>query len=97
MKKFQFDNLKGKIWLSQFVYTVCTDACPPMMNNMADLDKKLIDEGVEDYKIVSFSIDPAVDTPEALQVYLDLFDIQDQSELGNADGLYTRRILLTLQ
>ncbi len=35
-----------------------------MMSNMADIDEKLIDEGVEDYKIVSFSIDPAVDTPK---------------------------------
>ena len=38
-----------------------------MMSNMADVDKKLIAEGVEDYKIVSFSIDPAVDTPEVMQ------------------------------
>ena len=68
-----------------------------MMSNMADIDKKLIDEGVEDYKIVSFSIDPAVDTPEIMQEYLDMYDVEDQSKLGNADWLYTRRKLLTLR
>ena len=49
-----------------------------MMMNMADLDKKLIDEGIEDYKIVSFSVDPDVDTPEAMQEYLDLYDVRSK-------------------
>lgn len=76
--KVSLDDLKGEVWLAQFIFTVCTTACPPMMSNMADIDKKLIDEGVEDYKIVSFSIDPAVDTPELLQEYLDRYDVGDQ-------------------
>ena len=44
--------------------------CPPMMMNMTDVEKRLIADEVEDFKIVSFSIDPAVDTPEILQEYL---------------------------
>ncbi|MBO0586885.1 SCO family protein [Sporosarcina sp. E16_8] len=77
-EKVSLDDMKGKVWLAQFVFTVCTSACPPMMSNMADIDKKLIDEGVEDYKIVSFSIDPAFDTPEIMQEYLDMYDVGDQ-------------------
>ena len=79
-EKVSLDDMKGNVWLAQFVFTVCTSACPPMMMNMADIDKKLTDEGIEDYKIVSFSIDPDVDTPEAMQEYLDMYDVQDQSK-----------------
>ena len=38
-----------------------------MMVNMAEVDKKLIEEGIEDYKIVSFSVDPDFDTPEVFK------------------------------
>jgi protein SCO1 len=89
-EKVSLDDLKGKVWLAQFVYTVCTAACPPMMANMTEVEKKLAEEGVEDYKIVSFSIDPEVDTPEALQEYLGMFDIQDQSKWEMLTG-YTQK------
>jgi len=91
-EKVSLDDMKGKVWLAQFVFTVCTSACPPMMMNMADLDKKLIDEGIEDYKIVSFSIDPDVDTPEAMQDYLDLYDVLDQSRWEMLTGYTQEKI-----
>lgn len=79
-EKVSLDDMKGKVWLAQFVYTTCTAVCPPMMTNLTDIEKRLAEEGVEDYKIVSFSIAPDVDTPEVLQEYLDMYDIQDQSK-----------------
>lgn len=79
-EEVSLDDLKGQVWLSQFVFTKCTSVCPPMMVNMVDIQAKLAEEGVEDYKIVSFSVDPEVDTPEVLQEYLDIFDPQDQSK-----------------
>ena len=30
-EKVSLDDLKGKVWLAQFVFTNCTSACPPMM------------------------------------------------------------------
>lgn len=90
VKPFEFTNqfnetvtdqdLKGEVWLAQFIFTKCTSACPPMMMNMVELQEKLIDEGIEDYKIVSFSVDPDVDTPEELENYLDLFSAPDKSK-----------------
>ncbi|WP_186670307.1 SCO family protein [Sporosarcina sp. BP05] len=91
-EKVSLDDLKGNVWLAQFVFTVCTSACPPMMSNMADIDKKLIDEGVEDYKIVSFSIDPAVDTPELMQKYLDMYDVGDQKNWEMLTGYTQKKI-----
>lgn len=74
------ESLKGTVWLAQFVFTNCDTVCLPMMANMTDLQQQLEDAGVEDYKLVSFSIDPKTDTPEALQTYLDSFDPVDQSK-----------------
>ncbi|MCM3637630.1 SCO family protein [Sporosarcina luteola] len=79
-EQVSLDDLKGTVWIAQFVFTNCETVCLPMMANMTDLQKMLHDEGVEDYKIVSFSIDPKNDTPEALQEYVDAFEPVDQSK-----------------
>lgn len=79
-EKVSLDDLKGEIWLAQFVFTTCTSVCPPMMSNMAELQKELVDKGIEDYKIVSFSVDPDVDTPAKLGEYLEAFSVPDSSK-----------------
>lgn len=92
-EKVSLEDLKGKVWLAQFVFTQCQDACPPMMVNMTNVEKDLAAEGVEDYKIVSFSIDPETDTPELMQEYLDLFDVQDQSRWEMLTGFKQEKII----
>lgn len=79
-EKVSSEDLKGQVWLAQFIFTKCTSACPPMMKNMVDVQEALQEAGVEDYKIVSFSIDPDVDTPELLAEYLDAFGAPDKSK-----------------
>lgn len=79
-EKVSLDDLKGQVWLGQFVFTNCATVCGPMMVNMAKLQDELIKEKVEDYKIVSFTVDPAVDSPEVLQDYLDVFAPSDESK-----------------
>lgn len=79
-EQVSLDDLKGTVWIAQFVFTNCETVCLPMMANMTDLQNMLHDEGIEDYKIVSFSVDPKNDTPEVLQEYLDAFDPVDQSK-----------------
>lgn len=74
------DDLKGEVWLAQFIFTNCTSVCPPMMANMVEIQTKLEDKGIEDYKIVSFSVDPDFDTPEKLGEYLETFDAPDPSK-----------------
>lgn len=67
-KEFGLENLKGKVWISDFVFTNCTTVCLPMMSNMTILQEKLKEEGL-DVEMVSFSVDPEVDTPEVLKNY----------------------------
>ena len=89
IEEFEFDNqrgeetsledLKGTVWLATFIFTNCETICPPMTFNLAEIQGMLKEKGIEDYKIVGFSVDPEVDSPEKLQEYLDMFEVPDQS------------------
>lgn len=61
-------NLEGEVWLADFVFTNCTTVCLPMMANMTELQEQLKQQGL-DVRIVSFSVDPTIDTPEVLKSY----------------------------
>ncbi|WP_147533681.1 SCO family protein [Bacillus marasmi] len=73
-KSFGLSDLKGKVWVSDFIFTSCADVCLPMTANMAKLQQMLKDEGIEDVELVSFSVDPAVDTPDRLKMFADNFN-----------------------
>jgi protein SCO1 len=73
-EKVSLKDLKGEVWLADFIFTNCETVCPPMTYNMTTLQKKLKEKGIEDYRIVSFSVDPEVDTPEALSEYISKYE-----------------------
>ncbi|WP_318614584.1 SCO family protein [Sporosarcina sp. YIM B06819] len=91
-EKVSLDDLQGQVWLAQFIFTKCTSVCPPMMMNMVELEARLADASVEEYKLVSFSVDPVEDTPQVLQEYLDIFDVKDQSKWEMLTG-YTQEYI----
>jgi len=66
---FGLDDLKGKYWVADFVFTNCTTVCLPMTTNMSYLQDQINEEGLEDIELVSFSVDPDYDTPEVLKEY----------------------------
>lgn len=68
------NDLKGQVWIADFIFTNCETVCPPMTFNLTKLQEKLKEEGVEDYKIISFSVDPENDTPAALKEYISNFE-----------------------
>lgn len=67
-------SLRGKIWVSDFIFTTCGGACPAMTARMARLRREVPDEVV----FVSFTVDPAHDTPEALSRYAASFKADDR-------------------
>lgn len=74
------ESLKGQPWLTMFIFTNCNSICSPMTYNMKLVQDELVKLGVEDYKIVPFSIDPAIDTPEALTNYLARHEPADEAK-----------------
>lgn len=67
-KEVDLADLKGEVWLADFIFTNCTTVCLPMTSNMVDLQNQFKEQGL-DVQIVSFSVDPTVDTPEVLKSY----------------------------
>jgi protein SCO1 len=69
---FGTNELAGKIWIADFIFTKCETVCPPMTMEMAALQKKFKEEDIE-VDFVSFTVDPTVDSPEVLIEYLEQF------------------------
>jgi protein SCO1/2 len=65
--KFSSEELKGKVWIADFIFTRCAGSCPLMSTQMRDLQESFAKS--EQVRLVSFSVDPAHDTPEALNEY----------------------------
>jgi protein SCO1/2 len=59
-------DLHGKIWVADFIYTTCPGPCPMISSRMSELQKPL---EKTDVHLVSFTVDPAKDTPEVLRGY----------------------------
>ena len=60
---------RGLPWIADFVYANCPGACPLLSGEMASLHRRLGDR----VRLVSFTVDPARDTPQALTAYADRF------------------------
>jgi protein SCO1/2 len=79
-EEVSLESLNGTVWLATFIFTNCETVCPPMTMNMTQVQDELIKAKVEDYKIVAFSVDPEVDTPEIMTDYLAKFNPSDESK-----------------
>lgn len=62
------DQLRGKVWIANFMFTSCPDVCPILTTKMASVRSKLVAERVP-VQIVSFSVDPVTDTSAVLKKY----------------------------
>jgi protein SCO1/2 len=79
-KSFGSADLRGKIWIADFVYSTCPGPCPMISSRMSELQKPF---EKTDVHLVSFTVDPAKDTPEVLRGYAEKL----QAEPGRWDFL----------
>ncbi|MFQ5851027.1 MAG: SCO family protein [Candidatus Binatia bacterium] len=82
-------DLRGKIWIANFIYTTCTDTCPLQSLEMAKLQAELSDR--EDIRLVSITVDPDRDTPQLLSRYAKHFKADPVRWLfltGEKDKIY---------
>lgn len=61
-------DLRGKIWVANFIFTRCTTVCPVFSAEMSVLQKRT-NKAATVIQLVSFSVDPDYDTPEVLAEY----------------------------
>jgi protein SCO1/2 len=72
---FGSNQLAGKIWIADFIFTACPGPCPMISSRMSELQKPL---EKTDVHLVSFSVDPEKDTPEVLRGYAEKLHAQPQ-------------------
>lgn len=60
-------DLKGKVFITDFVFTHCPSICPKMANGFLEVQEAF--EGNDNLRLLSFSIDPERDTVERLRAY----------------------------
>src|SRR5581483_2784402 len=69
-------ELKGKVWLADFIYSTCPGPCPMISSKLAELQKEALQN--PDVRLVSFSTNPENDTPEVLRAYAERFHATDK-------------------
>ena len=80
-------DLAGKVWVADFIFTSCAGTCPLMTAQM----RKLQDLLPHEIGLVSFSVDPKRDTPEVLTRYARQFQADTQRWLfltGDRQTIY---------
>jgi protein SCO1/2 len=64
-ENFGTENLKGKVYVANFMFTSCTTSCPLLLKKVQLVQHRM--RGVLDRAaIVSFTVDPETDSPEVL-------------------------------
>jgi protein SCO1/2 len=61
------NNYKNKIYVADFFFTTCRTICPIMTKNMADIQKKIMDD--DEVMLLSHSVTPEIDTVAQLKRY----------------------------
>lgn len=66
-QNFRSQDLRGKVWIASFLFTNCSEICPTLAAQLANLAGRT--RGKENFRIVSITVDPATDTPPVLLRY----------------------------
>jgi protein SCO1/2 len=64
-------DLRGKVWVANFIYTECTETCPTQSLQISSLQAEFAKE--PDLRLVSITVDPEHDTPEVLARYAERY------------------------
>jgi len=83
------DQLLGKVWVADFVFTHCAGPCPRMSTNMKRLQAALPES--DDIRLVTLTVDPERDTIDILKEYANRYGADPERWLfltGDKQELY---------
>lgn len=80
----QLEELRGDVLVMVMIYTSCQAACPRLVADMRNIQKKVSEEANRGTKYVFVSIDPEIDTPERLKAFA------KENEMDNDQWLFLR-------
>jgi protein SCO1/2 len=81
-KLVRLSELREEVLLVGFIFTTCNGTCPATTHQMARVEEELQRRGLLQrgkVRLLSITLDPKRDTPEALRNYMHLYDIDGKS------------------
>ncbi len=72
-RRFDSADMRGKVWVVDFIFTSCPVICPSLTKKMAELVQKT--ESDSDIRFLSVSVDPENDTPAKLTSFVEKFGV----------------------
>lgn len=71
-------DLEGRVWIADFVFTSCADACPRLTQKLKHVQDRLVPlEQGGNIGLLSISVDPERDNPDKLLQYAQTFGARD--------------------
>lgn len=67
--EIELKQLRGKVLVMVMIYTSCKAACPRLVADMRNIEKKIPKEFQDKVQYILVSIDPETDTPERLKAF----------------------------
>src|SRR5437867_474496 len=67
-ERFGSGELRGKVWVADFIFTRCPTECPLLTERMGKIQHRARNLG-NAFQLVSFTVDPEWDTPARLDAY----------------------------
>ena len=80
----ELKELRGKVLVMVMIYTSCKAACPRLVADMRNIEKRVPKEYKDKVQYIMFSIDPEVDTPERLKAF------SKENQMDNEQWLFLR-------
>jgi protein SCO1/2 len=78
-KQLRLADLRGNVVLVGFIFTTCNGTCPATTHRMSQVQHLLRLRGQDaSVRLLSITLDPSRDTPEALRRYQRLYDVDSK-------------------
>jgi protein SCO1 len=78
-KPLRLADLRGQVVLVGFVFTTCNGTCPATTHRMSQVQQLLRSRGLNaNVRLLSITLDPSRDTPDALRRYQRLYDVDSK-------------------
>ena len=76
-KKITLNDLRGKVHITNFIFTQCNSICPTMTNNLKTVADAYQDES--QFALLSFSVTPWMDSIPALRSFAQSYGIKTKN------------------
>lgn len=68
-KQIELKDLQGKVVVMVMIYTACKAACPRLVADMRNIERRVEKRDLKNVQFIMVSIDPETDTPERLKEF----------------------------